>query len=948
MDAVNFRLCVVMSESSTLPPGFDLLAAFRDAAVQRREEEVAAENAREEDLRTARETLQQVQKNAEGKLSGVLDAHATVRREVERAKLSYPTQLRAPSEFKAAADGDPGRELEAAANQSATAVVQAIQTLDAIRKARRLRRLALVGAVVIAILAAAVLIRNGPTLRLEWMYRRGVSELEAGNYEGARSKLQQLLAEAPSYRDAGVLLNESYYRPGSAALEAADWRRAQDEFTQLVTAAPDYRDAAILLRESYYLPAEAAVQQSAWAKAAQSLVHLQQLEPDYRGIADWPAQHPQLRDALAQVYAFLWTHSVPLRLATLESPESEPPLCLAFSPDAKYLAAGWTSGHVSLWDVATGRETERLEGHSGPVTDVAFSPNGEMVATASADGKVGRWHVLTGQAAEFFDARSGPVRAVAYSPDGKTIASAGADGAVRLWSETKAEPIRVWTGHSDAVRSLAFSADGKSFASVGADRVLRLWDPRTGDPVRILSKLTSEPIEVALSPSGDTAWTVGDDGRVIAWRVADGSQGLTFGGDDGNLKAAAFDPSREVVVLSTERGRVKLWETAHGHMVASLPAASPAVSAAFSWDGRLLALGSSDGSVTLWSVRPASNDPILLPTPTPDSSPTPSPAATVTARPSATPSPPLSSREPIAEVVPKGVNIRQGPATSYPIIAGAYQGDKLVVLGRNPDCSWWQVRTTTGKIGWVAQYLLKSALNKCDPPAVDAGANSSKMVAAAAAPEPKAGATPMTTTTFPATKAPTPSAKLAATKVAPTTTRRPAPTRTPVPTQPPPDLIASSVDQFSGSQGHLGWSYMWEGYGKRGSFDWKPLPTFDGNCWRGDEHEPDIRICAGGEVHPGWGSRVAYQWKSTVSSKIQLKIHLHKLDTCGDGVQLTTYRFADQQHNPLAISGYDTRGRSDSLTTDIWQGDLLYFVIDIRGEPTCDKTQVRVDIYQQS
>lgn len=897
-----------MTEPASLPPGFDLLAAFQTAVIQRRDAEVAAESDLLKARKAADDVAVQVQKIAEAELSALAANNAVIRRNVERAGLAYPTSASAPADLKPVAGGDPERELMAAAARTKSDAAQAAQALGAIRRARHLRRFAVIFAVLVTMIGIALLIQNGPALWSEWTYRRATADLAAPNYEAARVKLQRLLSVDPTYKDAQTLL-----------------------------------------RESYYLPAESAIQAATWEEAAQALVHLQQLEPDYRGISAWLIQYPQLRGALARLYAALWSHAMPFTVKAFENEEEGAPVSLAFSPRGDYLAAGWPSGSVSLWQTATGREVQHLAGQTTAVTAVVFALDGEMLAVAGVDGVVRQWHALIGEAARSYDAHSGPVRDVAYSPDGKTLASAGADGVVRLWSAASPDPPKILVGHRGEIRSVAFAQEGKLLASVGADRTLRLWDLSTGKAVRIISELSSQPVEVAFDPAGELVWAVGDDGQITLWHIASGERRLSFGGADGALVAAAFGPSREVVVLSTQAGSTKLWETAAGRVAESLASVPVANCVAFSWDGRLLALGGLNGAVTVWSVEPESNEPILLPTPTPGSSVIPTPTVTSSPRPSATVSPVPAQAGPIAEVIPKGVNVRKGPGTSFPIVAGAFKGEKLIVLGRNQDCTWWLVRTPKDKIGWVSQDLLKSELGKCDPPLSESGATAPDAVAAL-----PATALPAHIATLAPTVVPVP----AATRAAPTPTSAPIkrptppptkrPVPTPAPTQPPPNRIASTTDQFSGSQGDSGWSYMWEGYGKRGSFDWKPLPNFDGSCWRGDQQEHDIRICAGGEVHPGWGSRIAYQWKSKVSGKILTKVHLHKLDTCGDGIELTTYRFADRVRDPLAVGGNDTRGRDDSFALDVWQGDLLYFVLDIRGEPTCDKSQVRVEIDQSS
>src|SRR5262249_39269018 len=55
-------------------------------------------------------------------------------------------------------------------------------------------------------------------------------------------------------------------------------------------------------------------------------------------------------------------------------------LFIAFSPDGKTLASAGRGG-LRLWDVATGKEIRRFEGHRAEVYCVAFSPDGKTLAS---------------------------------------------------------------------------------------------------------------------------------------------------------------------------------------------------------------------------------------------------------------------------------------------------------------------------------------------------------------------------------------------------------------------------------------------------------------------------------------------------------------------------------------------------------------------------------------
>ncbi len=85
--------------------------------------------------------------------------------------------------------------------------------------------------------------------------------------------------------------------------------------------------------------------------------------------------------------------------ATLEVQEGGNFLCNPFSPDGRFLASatdarGPTHGStVRVWDLATGRELRRFEGHLGRVKAIAFTPDGRSVVSGSEDATALVWDV---------------------------------------------------------------------------------------------------------------------------------------------------------------------------------------------------------------------------------------------------------------------------------------------------------------------------------------------------------------------------------------------------------------------------------------------------------------------------------------------------------------------------------------------------------------------------
>jgi hypothetical protein len=67
--------------------------------------------------------------------------------------------------------------------------------------------------------------------------------------------------------------------------------------------------------------------------------------------------------------------------------------CSAVSPCGRFLALGYDSGLVALYELDTGKLLRRLEGHRGAVTGLAFTPDGKALVSGSGDSTALVWDV---------------------------------------------------------------------------------------------------------------------------------------------------------------------------------------------------------------------------------------------------------------------------------------------------------------------------------------------------------------------------------------------------------------------------------------------------------------------------------------------------------------------------------------------------------------------------
>jgi RNA polymerase sigma factor (sigma-70 family) len=117
----------------------------------------------------------------------------------------------------------------------------------------------------------------------------------------------------------------------------------------------------------------------------------------------------------------IWDVTTGKRLPHIrQRPEDSTAASLAYSSDGALLAAG-RGNHITLYDVATGRERRRLEAPMRLVNGLAFLPGGDWLVSASHDGKVRVWDLRTGGVQWALDGAA-EGRSLAVSPDGRAVA----------------------------------------------------------------------------------------------------------------------------------------------------------------------------------------------------------------------------------------------------------------------------------------------------------------------------------------------------------------------------------------------------------------------------------------------------------------------------------------------------------------------------------------------
>lgn len=331
-----------------------------------------------------------------------------------------------------------------------------------------------------------------------------------------------------------------------------------------------------------------------------------------------------------------------------------------FSPDGKTLSAatGWGKNSISLWSVESGKKIRDLDGYS-----LRFSPDGQWVClfdmnaanlfrSGNLDGEPVKTLRSTlppsdgpmsfdvqngyfmpdsksmmldavGGPPEVYDIETGrlkltlkgyalPVQGATFSPNGeKIVVSSKSD--LLEWDLTQGYLSRHLQGRHGRIGKAQFVPNGQKIITVTDEYAGAIWDANTGKEIRPLETVYGVwPIQsyagvLAVSPDGQyfvrghsygtedgppflSAWSVSDGNRIDSMYAFNEAQGAAFS-PDGKLLAVGIYTSLFVWDIAARKWE-KLAADDNGRYT----------SVAF-FDENRLAASTSNGKIEFWDVR---------------------------------------------------------------------------------------------------------------------------------------------------------------------------------------------------------------------------------------------------------------------------------------------------------------------------------------------------------
>src|SRR6266516_2984377 len=175
-----------------------------------------------------------------------------------------------------------------------------------------------------------------------------------------------------------------------------------------------------------------------------------------------------------------------------------------FSRDGTQLVTAGGDKLIKVWELASGKELARLEGHTAQVLSVAFNTNATQVVSGGTDKEIRVWDIRTREKIVSLGSHSAGVTSVAWPGDGKVILAATDGGVVSSYTN-----LKVHTGEqssnggdekkigdaNETVLCIATTPDGKTIFAGSHDGVVHVWNSER----ELLAKLMPATNMIAFS-----------------------------------------------------------------------------------------------------------------------------------------------------------------------------------------------------------------------------------------------------------------------------------------------------------------------------------------------------------------------------------------------------------------------------------------------------------------
>ncbi|SCV68989.1 BQ2448_2009 [Microbotryum intermedium] len=227
-----------------------------------------------------------------------------------------------------------------------------------------------------------------------------------------------------------------------------------------------------------------------------------------------------------------------------------------WTPDARRILTGSTSGEFTLWNGLTFNFETILQAHDSSVRAMEWSHSGQWLVSTDNNGVI-KYFQANMNNLQVFQGHNESIRDISWAPNDLRFATGADDGTIKLWNFEMMKEEKTLTGHGWDVKCVKWHPTKGLIVSGSKDNLVKFWDPRSS---QVLTTFPDTSIKrhghkntvqaLAWSPNGNSVATASRDQLVKVFDIRMMKELVTLRGHKKEVCSLAWHPVHDDLLVS--------------------------------------------------------------------------------------------------------------------------------------------------------------------------------------------------------------------------------------------------------------------------------------------------------------------------------------------------------------------------------------------------------------